>query len=107
MKRTFSDGTQAIQFTPQELLTRLCAPIPPARVHRTRYHAIFAPPARRRAALTGRTSTPRTPRLVDPSASSGPAQAPPSPSPPAPGDPPPAPDRRARLPWADLLRRVH
>src|SRR5216117_2755117 len=66
MKRTFSDGTQAIRFAAQELLSRLCALIPPARVHLTRYHGIFAPRARRRAALTGCTSVPRSAPLTTP-----------------------------------------
>lgn len=118
MKRTFSDGTREIHFTPQELLARLCALIPPARVHLTRYHGIFAPRARRRAALTGRKSKPRTApadKSAPAAAAPPPSPPPPSPSPPAQspssppsiGDLPPAPEREVRLPWADLLRRVH
>ena len=41
MKRTFSDGRNTITLTPHELLTRLCALIPPPRKHQTRYHGIF------------------------------------------------------------------
>ena len=106
MKRTFSDGTQTIQFTPHQLLTRLCALIPPARVHLTRYHGIFAPHARRRAALTGHQPQPKTP----------PIKKPPSvptndlagePQQPSLNDPLSGPNRPVRLPWADLLRRVY
>jgi hypothetical protein len=45
MKRTFSDGTRELLLTPSELLRRLCALIPPPRVHVTRYHGVFAPHA--------------------------------------------------------------
>ena len=116
MKRTFSDGTNTITFTPRELLTRLSALIPPARNHQTRYHGIFAPRARRRAALTGRKSIPRTSAALDQSAAPPSPTPPPLPSPPpstlsvpalALGDAPPDPDRPVRLPWADLLRRVY
>ena len=121
MKRRFSDGRDTITFTPHELLRRLCALIPPPRNHQTRYHGIFGPRARRRAALTGRKSTPRSSPTLDkpPVAVVSPPAPPPSPSPPLPsplpppsllpglGDPPPEPDRPVRLPWADLLRRVH
>jgi hypothetical protein len=54
MKRTFSDGTSAIQFTPRDFVARLCALVPPPRFNMTRYHGIFAAHARGRFALTGR-----------------------------------------------------
>ena len=117
MKRTFSNGTQSIRLTPHELLTRLCALVPPPRLHQVRYHGLFAPRARGRAALTGRASRPRTkpdPTTADAVASpaSSSALAPhavPTPLAAGPfeGAPPPHPDRPIRLPWADLLRRVH
>ena len=146
MKRTFSDGTSAIAMTTREFMARLCAVIPPPRRHLTRYHGIFAARARRRAALTGRKSKPRTPPPPAPPAVIVPALPaqptppvagfpvpPPGCPPPSPlsapgrhpvspivsgltplfplpvvlGAPPPDPDRPPRLPWADLLRRVH
>jgi hypothetical protein len=54
MKRTFSDGTSSITFTPRDFVARLCALVPPPRFHVTRYHGIFAAHARGRYALTGR-----------------------------------------------------
>lgn len=113
MKRTFSDGRDTIVLDADELLTRLVALIPSPRNHQTRYHGLFAPRARRRAALTGRAPRPGSaegdkaappPR---PANSSVPLPEPlPSPSESL-GGPPPLPDRPARLPWADLLARVH
>ena len=68
----------------------------------------------RRAALTGRKSIPRTPPAADkitksptPGSPTTPVPAPPVPSSTTLGDPPPQPDRPVRLPWADLIRRVH
>jgi hypothetical protein len=52
MKRTFSDGTHELVLEPHELLRRLCALIPPPRVHQIRYHGVFAPNARGRRAVT-------------------------------------------------------
>ena len=54
MKRTFSDGTSAITFTPRDFVARLCAVVPPPRFHVVRYAGIFAAHARGRHALTGR-----------------------------------------------------
>jgi hypothetical protein len=54
MKRTFSDGTSTIQFTPRDFVARLCALVPPPRFHQVRYAGIFAAHARGRHALTGR-----------------------------------------------------
>ena len=109
MKRTFRDGTRTLQFTPEEILTRLSALIPPPRVHLTRDHGIVAPRARRRAALTGRKSIPTnqpTDTSIQP-ASTPPVTSSITPELPTIGDPPPNLKRPIRLPWADLLRRVH
>ena len=70
--------------------------IPPPRVHLVRYFGAFAPTARGRAALVGRS--PKTTTVA-------PASRPPAA--PALGDPPDDPNRPARLEWAALLRRVH
>lgn len=94
------DGTHTITLTTDEFLTRLCALIPPPRVHQTRYHGIFAPRARGRAALTGTKSTPRT-------CPSGTASQAAADLPSEMNAPPPNPDRPLRLPWTDLLRRVY
>jgi hypothetical protein len=54
MKRTFSDGTSAITFSPRDFVARLCALVPPPRFHQVKYSGIFAAHARGRYALTGR-----------------------------------------------------
>jgi hypothetical protein len=53
-KRTFSDGTRELPFTPRDFVARLCALVPPPRFHQVRYHRILAAHARGRYALTGR-----------------------------------------------------
>lgn len=97
MKRRFSDGTADVVLPPREFLLRLCALVPQPRAHQVRYHGMFAPNARGRAKLVGRAA---------PTDGAHVTEAPP-PRTPAQGDPPPDPDRERRLPWADLLRRVH
>jgi hypothetical protein len=42
-KKEWSDGTQAVCFTPQELIEKLIALIPPPRIHLTRFHGVLAP----------------------------------------------------------------
>jgi hypothetical protein len=39
-------------FEPRELMARLAALVPPPRMHLTRYHGVFAPHSRLRAAVT-------------------------------------------------------
>jgi hypothetical protein len=97
MKRRFSDGTADVVLPPRDFLLRLCALVPQPRAHQVRYHGMFAPNARGRAKLVGRAATTEDPRVDEG----------PPPATPAQGDPPPAPDRDRRLPWAELLRRVH
>jgi hypothetical protein len=76
MKRTFSDGTRELLLTPLELLRRLCALIPPPRVHVTRPMACW-PPVRATAggspanlARAGHGGTPITPARPELAASS-------------------------------------
>ncbi|MGH7418732.1 MAG: transposase, partial [Candidatus Rokuibacteriota bacterium] len=126
MKRTFSDGTRELLLEPSELLRRLCALIPPPRVHVTRYHGVFAPNARGRHAVTRQGPSRRAPRQAaslprvemesgfnppPPSGSDGDSSsgAPSSPAlaPAELGAPPGSPLRARYLPWAELLRRVY
>jgi hypothetical protein len=110
MKRTFSDGTSRVRFSPRELLLRLCALVPPAGFHMVRYAGIFSGHARGRHALTGRgmrddlqgCARPRQPQahVLLPSNGLLPD-----------GlrldlDLPDAPWRERRLPWATLLQRT-
>ena len=98
-----------LRFTAEALLLRLCALIPPPRVHLVRYAGIFAPNARGRAALTGQKK--RDANRAEPA---------PEPCEPTGADqptgadllalckvpPPNDPTRARRLAWATLLRRT-
>ena len=109
MKRTFSDGTRELVLVPTELLRRLAALVPPRRSHLVRYHGAFVPRARGRRALTGARHRIPPKEFAPPEPTLGPA----APAPiPVPADAiNPAADefaaRPRRLPWAELLRRVH
>ncbi len=52
LPRPAHDGRTAIRVSPLELLDRLARLIPPPRVHRHRYHGVFAPNARWRREAT-------------------------------------------------------
>jgi hypothetical protein len=110
MKRTFSDGRSEVLLSGQDFLIRLCALIPPPRVHVVRYFGAFAPRARGRRALVGRSgdasgSSRAAATVEDPRPAV--ASAPPVASTDALGDPPVAAARPRRLDWATLLQRVH
>jgi hypothetical protein len=120
MKRTFSDGTSAITFSPRSFVARLCALVPPPRFHMTRYHGIFSAHARGRHALTGRglhdgpvagESTPTlraaTPTLVTGDDVAGPRAAPLSGSPPPPTSTAAAPPAAARSSNPAVHQRAH
>jgi hypothetical protein len=83
-KRSFSDWTEAVVFTPFELIERLLRLIPRPRKHTIRFHGILAPAAGYRAQVVPASKTPAPPKV-------------------APGPERPAP---YPLPWAELLRRV-
>lgn len=93
-KKEWSDGTQAVLFTPQEFIEKLVALIPQPRVHLTRFHGVFAPNHRLRKQVVpdnpflkpkaeGEGAEPREGEITAPSAR----------------DP-------RRLSWAELLKRV-
>ena len=52
LKRPYRDGTSHIVLEPLDLMGRLAALVPPPRMHLTRYHGVFAPHSRYRAAVT-------------------------------------------------------
>jgi hypothetical protein len=87
LKTPYRDGTTHMVLEPLDLMARLAALVPPPRVHLTRYHGVFAPHSRLRAAVTP--------------AHRGMGAAPP------PTDPvrPPTP-RHVALSWARRLKRV-
>ena len=106
MKRTFSDGTREVVLAPEAFLARLAALVPPPRVHLVRYHGVFAPASPLRPAVTRAPEPPHSPPV--PVKTEPITQEPPPPvTEPSPSSPPDAPTRQRRLPWADLLHRVH
>jgi len=52
LKRPYRDGTTHIVLEPLDLMARLAALVPPPRMHLTRFHGVFAPHSRLRAAVT-------------------------------------------------------
>ena len=102
LKTPWSDGTTAIVLTPMDLIARLCALVPPPRVHLTRFRGVLAPAASLRPEVVPRTAP--DPALdPHPQLSLFDAHAR-RPAPPP--DPEPPPRRAGRHPWAWLLRRV-
>jgi hypothetical protein len=89
-KVPWKDGTTAVLLDPLDLLTRLCALIPPPRFHMLRYHGVLAGHANARAEVVPGRLPPRPAQLPLPEFPDAPTeQAPPS-----------------RYPWAALLARV-
>jgi len=52
LKTPYRDGTTHIVLEPLDLMTRLAALVPPPRMHLMRYHGVFAPHSKLRAAVT-------------------------------------------------------
>jgi hypothetical protein len=52
LKTPYRDGTTHIVLEPLELMARLAALVPPPRMHLSRFHGVFAPHSRLRAAVT-------------------------------------------------------
>ncbi len=52
LKTPYRDGTTHIVLDPLDLMARLAALVPPPRMHLTRFHGVFAPHSRLRAAVT-------------------------------------------------------
>ncbi len=51
LKTPYRDGTTHIVVEPLDLMARLAALVPPPRMHLTRYHGVFAPHSKLRAAV--------------------------------------------------------
>lgn len=51
LKTPYRDGTTHLMLEPLDLMARLAALVPPPRLHLTRYHGVFAPHSRLRAAV--------------------------------------------------------
>ena len=52
LKTPHRDGTTHLVIEPLDLMARLAAVVPPPRMHLTRYHDVFAPHSKLRAAVT-------------------------------------------------------
>ncbi len=52
LKTPYRDGTTHIVLEPLDLMARLAALVPPPRTHLTRFHGVFAPHSKLRAAVT-------------------------------------------------------
>ncbi len=92
-KAAWKDGTHAVLLDPLDFIGRLCALIPPPRVHMTRYHGVLAGRASARAEVVfGRAPPPAEAQLPLFTPSDLPPLAPP---------PPPS-----RHPWPWLLKSV-
>jgi hypothetical protein len=88
-KRAWKDGSTAVELEPFDLLARICALIPPPRLHMVRYHGVLSSRAKLRAEVV-------------------PAAAEPEPNPLALQQHLPLclDERPRRKPWAWLLRHV-
>ncbi len=69
LKTPYRDGTTHTVLEPLDLMARLAALVPPPRMHLTRYHGVFAPHSKLRAAVTpahrGIGAPQRTGMLID------------------------------------------
>lgn len=89
LKRRFADGTEAVVFEPLDLISRLCALVPPVRFHLLRYHGVLAAHAKDR-----RDVVPAPQQDADKRAQLDF------------WDNDPAEPSKKRIPWAKLLARV-
>ncbi len=104
-------GRTALRLSALEFLDRLAAILPPPRIHRHRYHGVFAPNAPLRPLVTARTHQDHSAAVRN---SVGDLPLPetmaPMASPPKPLNPetqPPASGRCRPSPWAALLARIY
>lgn len=87
LKTPYRDGTTHIVLEPLDLIARLAALVPPPWMHLTRYHGVFAPHSKLRAAITpAHRGTGRKPQAEE-------------------GDKPATPHHVA-MHWAQRLKRV-
>jgi len=89
LKTPWSDGTTHLLLSPEELIEKLAALVPPPRLNLLRYHGVLAPHAADRSRIVPGTATESVTAKVLRHASAG--------------DGPPG---RHRLSWAKLLARV-
>jgi hypothetical protein len=87
LKTPYRDGTTHIVLEPLDLMARLAALVPPPRMHLTRFHGVFAPHSKLRAAVT-----PAHRGVGSKTAPANPAQ--------------PITPRHVAMTWAQRLKRV-
>ncbi len=87
LKTPYRDGTTHLVMSPLEFLQRLAALVPRPRLHLIRFHGVLAPHAALRAQIVPGGADPATDTAQEPSEA-------------------PAASSRARLSWAQLLKRV-
>ena len=56
LKKRWRDGTTCVLFSPQELMEKLAALVPPPRFHLVRYHGVLGPSARARREVVPATT---------------------------------------------------
>jgi hypothetical protein len=86
LKKTWSDGTSHVTFTPQQFLSRLCNLVQPPYSHQIRFHGVLAPNSKIRKMIVPRPMSPMSIDEMEALESKTP--------------------KRIRLSWADLLKRV-
>jgi pyruvate/2-oxoglutarate dehydrogenase complex dihydrolipoamide acyltransferase (E2) component len=109
LKTPYSDGTTHVLFEPLDVIVRLAALVPKARVNLTRFHGVFAPNSAHRAQVTkarrGKGASAQTAAETDDrtpaerrAAMTSPAERRAAMTSPA--------ERRAAMTWAQRLKRV-
>ena len=94
LKTPYRDGTTHVYLNPLDFIARLAALVPKPRVNQIRYHGVFAPHHRLRAAVTpAHRGMPHSPAPPSPAATSDIATALP-------------PERHRAMTWAMRLKRV-
>jgi hypothetical protein len=58
LKKSFSDGTVAVDMDPLSLLCRLAASVPPPRLHTVRYSGVLAPASKLRSRIVPKPASP-------------------------------------------------
>lgn len=90
-KKEWSDGTQAVLFSPNEFLEKIIAIIPPPRIHQTRFHGVLAPNHHLRSQVVPQCITDAAKPDEDPSQPVAEKK---------------VRSRAHRLSWSELLKRV-
>jgi hypothetical protein len=105
LKRAWADGTTAVLLSPDDLIARLCAAVPPPRFHLLRFAGVLAG----HSALRSLVVPPSTPQIATDTQAQQELPLPQPAAPPAtqpPAQPPPDRKYKGRHPWAELLRHV-